>query len=173
MGPMFAGKTCALIDRISVEEKKNKSILVVKSAKDTRYSRDEVVSHNGMKRRCTAVNKLEEISEEDFEHSSVIAIDEGQFFDDLAPFCRRAADQGRTVIVAGLDGDFQRQRFGQVLDIVPIADAVIKLSAKCSVCDEEAPFTGRVVDSKEQTFVGGAESYQPLCRDHYLEHSAH
>jgi len=81
-----------------------------------------------------------------------------------------AADEGHTVIVAGLDGDFKRKRFGQVVDLTPLADAVVKLTAECAICGSPAPFTARTVDEMDQTLVGGAESYVPVCRRHYMEH---
>mmetsp|Transcript_12919 Transcript_12919/g.23445 ORF Transcript_12919/g.23445 Transcript_12919/m.23445 type:complete len:246 (+) Transcript_12919:2-739(+) len=169
MGPMFAGKTSALLERIRVEEKTGKSVLVIKSATDTRYSTDAIVSHDGDNRKCSAVAELKSVPESLIKAADVVAVDEAQFFPDLYRFCRDVADGGQIVIVAGLDGDFKRERFGQLLDIAPLADAVVKLKANCAICGEEAPFTARNVSDDEQTLVGGEETYTPLCRKHYVQ----
>lgn len=99
----------------------------------------------------------------------MIGIDEAQFFGDLYEFCRQAADrEGKTVIVAGLDGDFKRRRFGSVLDLIPIADTVTKLTSRCEVCGKRALFTMRKTEEKETELIGGAEVYMPVCRSHYV-----
>lgn len=128
----------------------------------------------------------------------VIGIDEAQFFDDLYDFCCKAADhEGKAVIVAGLDGDylrcyvfnivylsslfvsllyscskilnlFCRRNFGPVLDIVPIADTITKLTARCEVCGKRAHFTLRKTDETKTELVGGADMYMPVCRQHYV-----
>ncbi|KAK8674512.1 hypothetical protein V6N13_032624 [Hibiscus sabdariffa] len=99
----------------------------------------------------------------------VIGIDEAQFFEDLYDFCCEAADHdGKTVIVAGLDGDYLRRRFGSVLDIIPIANSVMKLMARCEVCGKQAQFTLRKTDERETELIGGADVYMPVCRQHYV-----
>eukprot|EP00466_Bigelowiella_natans_P021292 jgi/Bigna1/58499/fgenesh1_pm.99_\ len=170
MGPMFAGKTSALISRIEEEECREVPVLVVKSAADDRYANDKVVTHDGASKRCIAVPALKDLPESELKEVNVIAIDESQFFPDLFEFCKASADRGQTVIVAGLDGDFNRERFGQIIDLIPLADRIQKLNARCRICGAEAPFTGRIKKSEEQTLVGGADAYMPLCRRHYLEH---
>lgn len=100
----------------------------------------------------------------------MIGIDEAQFFGDLYEFCREAADkEGKTVIVAGLDGDFMRRRFGSVLDLIPIADTVTKLTSRCEVCGKRALFTMRKTEEKVTELIGGAEVYMPVCRSHYVK----
>jgi len=145
--------------------------LVLKSAKDNRYASDEVVSHDGAKRSCIALKELRKLPSTEFKETDVIAIDEAQFFPDLLSFCQKRADEGKHVVVAGLDGDFRRRRFGETLDLIPIADSVTKLTAKCSFCGTEAPFTLRKVAREEQTLIGGSDMYLPVCREHYIEHS--
>jgi len=167
MGPMFAGKTSELLRRIRMKKKAGHKVLVVKSAKDTRYDAQCVVSHDGDMIECAAVTDLKELPMETILAADVIAVDEGQFFNDLASFCTSIADGGKTVIVAGLDGDFKRERFGELLDLVPHADSISKLKANCAICGAPAPFTARRVKDDEQTLVGGAESYMPMCREHY------
>lgn len=130
----------------------------------------------------------------DFQSAGVIAIDEAQFFPDLLQFCSHAADiYGKRVIIAGLDGDFKRSKFGQVLDLIPMADSVTKLTATCKFCEEDglghvpALFSLRLVQKKRNTttssddeeeeeegqeLVGGAESYAPACRHHFVNLSS-
>ena len=128
----------------------------------------------------------------------VIGIDEAQFFDDLYDFCSKAADHdGKTVIIAGLDGDYLRwfvisclyqrvlfmgftllilficrRNFGPVLDIVPLADTITKLTARCEVCGKRAHFTFRKTNETKTELMGGADMYMPVCRQHYVSGQA-
>ncbi|KAE8676323.1 Thymidine kinase [Hibiscus syriacus] len=113
IGPMFAGKTTSLLRRIKSESNSGRNVAMIKSSKDTRYANNSVVSHDGVKFQCWALPDLKsfrhEIGEEAYEKLDVIGIDEAQFFEDLYDFCCKAADiDGRTVILAGLDGDYLR-----------------------------------------------------------------
>ena len=115
--------------------------------------------------------------------AAVIAIDEAQFFGDLLEFAIAAADRdAKRVVIAGLDGDFQRRKFGQVLDLIPHADSITKLTAECALCREAAErgggaadavppavFSLRLAAEKGQEVVGGADKYAPVCRQHYGE----
>jgi thymidine kinase len=94
----------------------------------------------------------------------VVAIDEGQFFPDIVEVSERLANEGVVVVIAALDGTFQRKPFGHILSLVPMAEQVIKLSAVCIECGSEAAFTRRTVDSQEVELIGGEESYKPVCR---------
>ncbi|MBA0686425.1 hypothetical protein Goari_014030 [Gossypium aridum] len=99
----------------------------------------------------------------------VIGIDEAQFFEDLYDFCCKAADNdGKTVILSGLDGDYLRRSFGSVLDIIPLADTVTKLTARCEVCGKKAFFTFRKTAATQTELIGGADLYMPVCRQHYV-----
>ncbi|CAH9112081.1 unnamed protein product [Cuscuta epithymum] len=156
LGPMFAGKTTTLLQRIKAESVNGRSIAIIKSDKDNRYGMDSVVTHNGERMPCWPL--LE-----------VIGIDEAQFFKDLYEFCSKAADHdGKTVIVSGLDGDYLRRRFGSVLDIIPIADTVTKLTARCGLCGDHAHFTLRKTDETKTELIAGADVYMPVCRKHYV-----
>ena len=77
--------------------------------------------------------------------------------------------QLKTVIVAGLDGDFKRQKFGQILDLVPMADSVTRLVGKCHFCESKSLFSFRVSADERQELVGGGDTYVPACRHHYVE----
>lgn len=94
----------------------------------------------------------------------VVAIDEGQFFPDIVEISQKLANNGVVVVIAALDGTFQRKPFGNILSLVPLAEQVIKLSAVCIECGNEAAFTRRTVESQEIELIGGQESYKPVCR---------
>ncbi|KAM7506351.1 hypothetical protein LguiB_005255 [Lonicera macranthoides] len=156
-----------------VDEEIVLSVAVIKSNKDTRYGLDSIVTHDGEKLPCWALPNLSSfrlsIGPDAYDKLEVIGIDEAQFFEDLYDFCSKAADHdGKTVIVAGLDGDYLRRRFGSVLDIIPIADSVTKLTARCEVCGKRASFTLRKTEETKTEVIAGADVYMPVCRKHYV-----
>jgi thymidine kinase len=106
-----------------------------------------------------------------FLNSSIIIIDEAQFFPDLYDFVLIAESFNKDVILFGLDGDTERKPFGQILECIPLADEVIKLKAFCKICNDgtEALFTYTSQKKMEQVCIGGAETYSALCRSHYLK----
>lgn len=193
LGPMFAGKTSALLRRVAEYEAAGLRVAVVKSDKDNRYCASHVVTHDGVRKSCFAVPSLAafvEAAGPAYEGYQVVAVDEAQFFPDLADWALRAADhEAKHVVLAGLDGDFRRQRFGQVLDLLPLADCVTKLHATCIFCENEAAeaagealadarpsarpvralFSLRIAADSRQEVVGGADKYAPACRRHYVE----
>lgn len=173
VGPMFAGKTTTLLKRMKSESSNGRSVAIIKSNKDTRYGLDSIVTHDGEKLPCLPLSDLslfqEKLGAEVYDKLEVIGIDEAQFFEGLYDFCSKAADHdGKTVIVAGLDGDYLRRSFGSVLDIIPIADSVTKLTARCEVCGKRAFFTLRKTDETKTELIAGAEVYMPVCRQHYV-----
>lgn len=173
VGPMFAGKTTALLRRIKSEGGTGRNVAMIKSSKDTRYAKDFVVTHDGVKFPCWVLPDLssfrQKFGEEAYKKLDVIGIDEAQFFEDLYDFCFKAADHdGKTVVVAGLDGDYLRRSFGSVLDIIPLADSVTKLTARCELCGKKAFFTLRKTKETQTELIGGADLYMPVCRQHYV-----
>ncbi|TQD76433.1 hypothetical protein C1H46_038030 [Malus baccata] len=173
MGPMFAGKTTALLRRIKSEGNSGRNVAMIKSSKDTRYAIDSVVTHDGMKFPCWALPDLSSFRKnfggDAYDKLDVIGIDEAQFFEDLYDFCCMAADHdGKTVVVAGLDGDYLRRSFGSVLDVIPLADSVTKLTARCEMCGKRAFFTLRKTEETRTELIGGADVYMPVCRRHYV-----
>ncbi|CAA0817992.1 Thymidine kinase [Striga hermonthica] len=173
VGPMFAGKTTTLLKRMKAESSNGRSVAIIKSNKDARYGLDSIVTHDGEKLPCLPLADLssfrENLGAEEYAKLQVIGIDEAQFFGDLYDFCSKAADHdGKTVIVAGLDGDYLRRSFGSVLDLIPIADSVVKLNAKCEVCGKRAFFTLRKTDEIRTEVIAGADVYMPVCRKHYV-----
>lgn len=172
IGPMFSGKSTELIRRIRLLQKIEKKVLVTKPIIDSRYNQDKITSHNYESVDCMVLNKLEEIPDEEIKKYDTIVVDEGQFFPDLVPTVSRWVDTfSVNIIVGGLDGDFQRQPIGTILDLIPFADQCYKLNSLCNMCKDgtEAPFSFRLVNSPDKVLVGGSESYIPVCRKHFIE----
>jgi len=169
MGNMFSGKTSELIRRLKRLKVIGKNILVVNSAKDTR-SMDEVLkTHDNVKFACFKVLKLFElIDTQAFQDAEIIAIDEAQFYPDLKQFVTYSLGAGKDVLVAGLDGDSFQRKWGELLDCIPLASEVTKLSALCMRCGNgtPGPFTKRIVKNTELELIGGSDMYEAVCHKH-------
>ncbi|KAM9296769.1 thymidine kinase, cytosolic [Gastrophryne carolinensis] len=139
--------------------------MVIKYAKDTRYSKEQLATHDRHTMSAVSACKLADVFLEALNHC-VIGIDEGQFFPDTVEFCEEMANRGKTVIVAALDGTFQRKAFGDILNLVPLAESVVKLNAVCMECYRyrEAAYTKRLGSEKEVEVIGGADKYHSVCR---------
>ncbi len=172
MGPMFSGKSTELIRIIREYKFIEADILVVKHSLDcSRYSKSHLCTHDHQKEDCLTISKLEELKDnDDFIQADVVFIEEAQFFENLYNFVSNNLNT-KSFVIAGLDGDFKRNPFGDILRLIPLADKVKKLNALCKFCKDgtEAPFTKRLVISDEQHLVGGSDSYASVCRKHYLE----
>lgn len=161
IGCMFSGKTTELIRRVKRLSIKNK-VLVVNSDKDSRCDDGLVQTHD--KNSFTAI-KTGNFSNVNIGDYDVIAVDEGQFFENLVQFVKVAVNvYHKHVIVAGLDGDFRREKFGYILDLVPFAEKIDKLDAICHRCGDLANFTHRIVSNNEVEIVGGGDAYMAVCR---------
>ncbi len=172
IGPMFSGKSTELIRRIRLLQKIEKKILVIKPIIDSRYNQDKITSHNYESVDCMVLEKLADIANDEINKYNTIVVDEGQFFSDLVPVVTKWVDNFNVdIIVGGLDGDFQRQPIGTILDLIPHADHCHKLSSLCNRCKDgtPAPFSFRLVESSDKVLVGGSESYIPVCRKHFNE----
>ena len=174
LGPMFAGKTSRLIDIYKEYERENISVLAINHGLDNRYdiSNSTLVAHNMMSIPSINLNKLNDIyNNQEFltklNEANVILINEGQFFNDLVEFTLKELTNKKKIYICGLDGDFKQNKFGKILDLIPYADSVIKLKATCNKCNRQdvAIFTHRTIESQEQTLIGGAEAYIPICRE--------
>ncbi|XP_072339694.1 thymidine kinase, cytosolic [Scyliorhinus torazame] len=166
-GPMFSGKSTELMRRVRRFQIAQYDCLVVKYAKDTRYSKEDLATHDKLTMQAVPATKLSEVFQE-AEKSSVIGIDEGQFFPDCVEFAEEMANRGKTVIVAALDGTFQRKAFGNILNLVPLAESVVKLSAVCTKCYGEAAYTKRLGAEQEVEVIGGTDMYRATCRSCYF-----
>jgi thymidine kinase len=173
VGCMFSGKSEELIRRIKRAIIANQKAIVFKPQIDNRYETDKVVSHNGISIKAVVVNNANEIKEiaEDYD---VIGIDEAQFFDNsLINIVENLADNGKRVIIAGLDQDFRGEPFGIIPHLMAIADSVDKLHAICVVCGAVATKSQRLINDKPASYndptilVGSKEVYQPRCRKCY------
>ena len=174
MGPMFAGKSTELVRRI---KSSNSPKLVINHVMDSRYAKTHIATHDGKQIQCTSMEKLEEIFTNYHNYNlyqlddvAEIYIDEAQFFTDLYDVVRDLVLNCRkTVIISGLDGDFQMRPFSKskMLDLIPLASEIIKLHATCYKCDNPAWYSKRLITSDEQILVGTSSLYQPSCLLHH------
>jgi thymidine kinase len=169
MGNMFSGKTSELIRRLKRLKVIDKQILVVNSAKDTRSPEEVLKTHDNVKFNCFKVYDLYDLVDKSaFEDAEIIAIDEAQFFPNLKKFVESCLDMGKDVILAGLDGDAFQRKWGELLDCIPMATEVTKLSALCMRCGNGnmGPFTKRTVENTELELIGGSDMYEAVCQKH-------
>ena len=173
-GSMFSGKTEELIRRLKRAEIARLKVQVFKPALDVRYRPDNLSSHSGSYYEATVVQDAGEIVELIHEDSDVVAIDEVQFFDwSVADLCETLANEGRRVILAGLDMDFRGEPFGPMPLLMAQAEAVDKLQAICIVCGAPASRTQRLIDGRPANYddpvimVGASEVYEARCRRHH------
>lgn len=171
-GSMFSGKTEELIRRLRRAQIARQKVEIFKPIIDIRYSEEEVVSHDRNAIPSTSVQSASQILFYSADYS-VIGIDEAQFFDqDLAGVCNQLADEGKRVIVAGLDMDFKGKPFGPMPSLLAIADYVTKLHAICMECGELANFSYRISGDDNIIKIGEKDAYEPLCRKHFRQRMA-
>jgi len=163
LGPMFSGKTTELLRRIRRYSVSQRKCMLIKYDKDMRYDAEQVATHDKYMMQATPASRLFNEKEKAM-GCQVIGIDEGQFFPDLVEFCEEMANAGKTVIVAALDGTFERKPFGRIPELIPLAEDVVKLRAICMKCFEEAPFSQRISAETETEVIGGADKYISCCR---------
>jgi thymidine kinase len=173
-GSMFSGKTEELIRRLVRAEIARQKVQVFKPALDNRYKVNKVSSHSGKYYEATVVENAAQIATLLSEDVDVVAIDEVQFFDwAVAELCERLANQGRRVILAGLDLDFRGEPFGPMPLLMAQAEQVDKLQAICMVCGAPASRTQRLIDGRPAHYddpvimVGASEVYEARCRQHH------
>jgi thymidine kinase len=170
-GSMFSGKTEELIRRLRRAIYARRSVQVFKHALETRSDLTEIRSHNGIPYEAVAVSTSEELLEKVQPATDLVAVEEAQFFDEgIVDACRRLADSGYGVIVAGLDMDFRGEPFGPMPMLLAEADEVVKLRAICARCGRDASRSQRLIDGKPAPtsaptiLVGAQESYEARCR---------
>lgn len=174
-GPMFAGKSEELIRRINTLTYSKKKIVAFKPKIDNRYDKSAIASHSGLKYKGYAINDCNEILEHVDKTTDVVAIDEVQFFtNDIIKICELLADEGKRVIVAGLDMDFRGEPFGPMAELLSRAEIVTKLTASCTICGMAATRTQRLINGEPASYkdptilVGAKESYEARCRHHHV-----
>ena len=170
-GSMFSGKTEELIRRVRRAQIARQKVQVFKPSLDDRYILEKVTSHNGMGLDATLITEVREILDLVEPDTAVVAIDEVQFFDwTIAEVCNTLAEEGKRVIVTGLDMDFRGEPFGPMPLLMAEAERVDKLSAICVVCGAPASRTQRLIDGQPASYddpvimVGASEVYEARCR---------
>jgi len=168
-GSMFSGKTEELIRRLNRARIAKLKVEIFKPGIDTRYSEEDVVSHNSNAVNSIPVENAQQIL---FYANDVdvVGIDEAQFFgSELVDVCQQLANQGIRVIVAGLDMDFMGKPFGPMPNLMAIAEDVTKVHAICMRCGSLAQYSHRTIAGDKLVVLGETESYEPLCRSCYIE----
>jgi thymidine kinase len=183
---MYSGKTSRLVEVYKQCKFCNIPVAVINHSIDDRYDEELLSTHDQIKIPCIKTEKLFDVwghhisLEENIEktprandkvkvaRSSVILINEGQFFPDLFDFVNELLKTDKKVYVCGLDGDFERKKFGTILDLIPLCDKVSKLTSLCSLCKDGTPgiFSMRLTKETSQTLVG-SDNYIPVCRKCY------
>lgn len=173
-GSMFSGKTDELIRRLVRATIAKQKVQVFKPAIDIRYAVEKVASHAGSTYDATPVENAAEIRLKLDKDTTVVGIDEAQFFDpEVVIVAQELAARGLRVIVAGLDTDFRGEPFGSMPVLMSEAEEVAKLHAICMVCGDDASRTQRLVNGKPARYddpiviVGASELYEARCRLHH------
>lgn len=168
-GSMFSGKTEELIRRLNRAKIAKQKVEIFKPSIDKRYDENDVVSHNENSIRSTPVNFADDILLLSGD-CDVVGIDEVQFFDEqIVTVARKLAGQGKRVILAGLDMDFEGNPFEPMPKLMAIAEYVTKVNAICMKCGDLAAFSFRLSDAKEKVVLGEKESYEARCRKCFYE----
>ncbi len=166
-GSMFSGKTEELIRRLRRAQFAKQHVEIFKPAIDTRYSNEEVVSHDHNTITSTPIDSSASILLLS-SNIDVVGIDEAQFFDDgLVSVCNELANRGVRVIIAGLDMDYKGLPFGPIPALCAIADDVTKVHAICVKCGSLAYLSHRTVQNDKRVLLGETQEYEPLCRECY------
>jgi thymidine kinase len=185
IGPMFSGKTSKLVEIYKQCIFCNIPVAVINHSLDQRYDNTLLSTHDKVMIPCIQTNKLNDIwyygksvtgntplnrldDSVKLIAADVIIINEGQFFEDLLPAVEHMLQHNKKIYVGGLDGDFERKKFGQILDIIPLCDKVTKMTSLCGICKNGTPgiFSKRITKEREQTDVG-SDNYIPVCRACY------
>ena len=164
-GSMFSGKSEELIRRLRRAQIAKRKVQIFKPRIDDRYSEAHITSHSAMQIEAENVSSSRELLESVRPDTEVVGIDEGQFFDvELPAVCTTLADQGKRVIVAGLDQDYLGKPFEPMPQLLAIAEYITKTLAICMVCGAPANHTQRLVASNERVLVGASGTYEARCR---------
>lgn len=170
IGPMFSGKTSKLLEIYKQCIFCHIPVVAINHSLDKRYDETMLSTHDKIMIPCLQVDKLRDIYNQ-LEKVDVVLINEGQFFQDLKEVVLDLLKRNKKIYIAGLDGDFERKKFGEILDLIPLCDKVTKLTSLCSQCKNgtSAIFSMRLSTEKQQTLVGSS-NYIPVCRKCFIEH---
>lgn len=173
VGPMFAGKSTYLLQQYRKYSRKYPT-MIIKYKKDTRYSEAGIATHDQVihfENVIISDKHIWNIKDKTLPFR-VICIEEGQFYVGLVSFCEMLANQGKRVIIVGLDGDYKRSNFGEIHQLLPISESFKKIHAVCAIlgCDNAAAFTAMLHGNsigENNELIGGSETYQAVCRFHH------
>ena len=182
MGTMFSGKTSYLLNKIALFVELNLKVLYLNIDFDDR-SELEFSTHNPIfnsidfKKKDKinenlTMTKVRDFSNIIFESYDIIMIDEAHFFDDIIKFTKKLIDNKKHVIIATLIADYKGNKFGKVLDLIPICDEIVRLESYCIECSKQkkinkAIYSKRITKNKESIDIGGSDKYIAVCREHY------
>jgi len=195
LGPMFSGKTSKLLEIYKQCEFCHIPVVVINHSADVRYHESMLSTHDKVMIPCIQTNNLMSLeidtnmneiqyldpSVDEYSRKSrivcnmvrtkIILINEGQFFEDLIPFVLAMLKARKKIYIGGLDGDFERKKFGSILDLIPMCDKITKLTSLCSICKDGTPgiFSLRLTKEKQQMLIG-SDNYIPVCRFCYENH---
>ena len=170
-GPMYAGKTSKLLQKILWLQHQEKNMLVLKPAIDNRYSEDTITTHNQLSFPCYSMSNWDDVVENYvFEQYDTVCLDEVQFMDTEntmfnVEHCLR---KGINVFAAGLDQDSRGVPFETTARLLGLADKVTKIRAYCNECGKPATKTQRLVDAGDRVAVGSTGMYVPRCTEHWI-----
>jgi thymidine kinase len=165
VGSMFSGKSEELIRRLRRAQIARQRVQIFKPKVDTRYAEEHIVSHSEMRIPSVPVLSARELLAQVHDDTEVVGIDEGQFFDQELPMiCNTLADQGKRVIVAGLDQDYLGKPFEPMPQLLAIAEYITKTLAICMVCGNPANHTQRLVANEDRVLLGAGDTYEARCR---------
>lgn len=184
-GPMYSGKTSKILDIYKQCKFCNIDVMVINHSLDVRYDSEMLSTHDNNMIPCCQLHNLsnlfktnifiENINDEKFTvqrnlytKAKVILINEAQFFPDLEESVKIMVNQKKQVYIAGLDGDFEQKKFGQILDLIPFCDKFTKYTSLCGICKDgsSAIFSKRLSNERQQTIIG-SNNYIPVCRRCY------
>ncbi len=172
VGCMYSGKTSELIRRVKRLQTIQQTYVIYNSSIDIRYGSSGIYTHDESHIEAKTTNTLlSQLQTEEFKLANTIFIDEGQFFPDLYEFVKLSVETfHKNVIVIGLDGDSDRNNFGQIYQLLPICDNIIKLKALCSLCKDGSLgiFSKKIINSSQTIEVGSVDKYIAVCRRCYL-----
>jgi thymidine kinase len=168
VGPMFSGKSTLLLTRYRRYQIAGKQCLLIKYAKDNRYENSDemLITHDKLQYRATSCTHLEEVHNMVLGYD-VICVDEIQFFEDASKYCDLWANAGKIVEVCGLNGDYKRQPFEQISQLIPLCDDIRHVCAVCKYTGEDAPFSKRLTSETAQEVIGSSDKYIAVSRTMY------
>jgi thymidine kinase len=169
LGCMFSGKTSRLVTLYHQYTQCGVAACVINHSSDDRYGQGDMSTHDGKRVPCTRAAKLAGLeASAPIAQARVLLVNEGQFFEDVVEWVEERVERDHKIVfVCGLDGDYTRGKFGQWLDLIPLADEVVKLSALCAFCKSHPAIFSRRLTSDVRQVLIGTDQYAPVCRACY------